>query len=114
MDIVPEGTITASDLSGFMKTKGYCWSNEAQVYFHDSYELPVFTTEEARKFYGIEQKKKEKTDRILEKQLRQLSFLKFLYSELIYGDYLDTDDLKEITSRVETATGFDYEGKSVF
>lgn len=114
MDAVPEGVITSSELASFMKKKGYYWSNDAQVYFHESYNLPVFVDEQARTFYLIEKRKEEKTNKVLKKQAKQLTFLKYFYSELIYGNYLEQDSITELTKKVETSTGFNYEGSTVF
>lgn len=114
MDAAPEGVITPSELSSFMKKKGYYWSNEAQVYYHESYNLPVFLDEQACTLYLNEKRKEEKTNKILEKQAKQLTFLKYLYSELIYGEYLEQDNLTELIKRIEASTGFNYEGAMVF
>lgn len=114
MDAAPEGVITPSELSSFMKKKGYYWSNEAQVYYHESYNLPVFLNEQARALYLNEKSKEEKTNKILGKQEKQLTFLKYFYSELIYGGYLGQDDLTKLTKKTETSTGFNYEGSIVF
>lgn len=53
MNDTAEG-LTTSDLSSFMSTKGYEWSNEAQVYYHSSYQLPVYDRRQAEKLCSVE------------------------------------------------------------
>lgn len=51
LESVQDGVITTGELSGFMKGVGYYWSNEAQVYYHESYKLPIFTYDQAVELY---------------------------------------------------------------
>ena len=59
-DTAPNGTITTTDLSTFMETKGYYWSNEAQVYYHKSYRLPLYERDQAEYAYRLEAKEEKK------------------------------------------------------
>lgn len=43
--------VSLTEIDTFMESYGYRWSNEAQVYYHRGYELPVFSSYQARLAY---------------------------------------------------------------
>lgn len=107
-------------------TENWIWENPQYLKWwldlilmanHKKQKIPfndTFKIEQAVDFYSIEQNEIDKEERITQKELRQLTFLKRMYSDLIYSGAEALPNLKKIEKSIEVELGINYQGEKIY